>query len=226
MFASFQSDRILIYTFVFLLLSLGVACSGEPMGQGNGTTSSSSGGAVQLQGSGSTFVKPIMDKWTSEYGKINPGVRIDYQGTGSGAGIKAIQNRTADFGASDAAMNNDELKQSPDIIHVPVVLGAVVLTYNLKDVKEPLKLAPDVISDIYLGKIKKWNDGRIKRDNPNAPLPDTDITPVFRSDGSGTSDVFTDYLQKPVRNGNRQSAEPKTRSCQPESASAPRATKA
>ena len=189
------SNKILIYTFLFFIACLGAACSGEPVGQSNGTTASS-GGAVQINGSGSTFVKPIMDKWTSEYGKINQNIRIDYQGTGSGAGIKAIQNQTADFGATDAAMNADELKQTPDIVHVPLVLGAVVLTYNLSDVKEPLKLAPDVIADIYLGKIKKWNDERIKRDNPNVQLPDTDITPVFRSDGSGTSDVFTDYLSK------------------------------
>jgi phosphate transport system substrate-binding protein len=189
------SNKTFLYAFLFFIVALGAACSGQPVGQSNGTTSSG-GGAIQIQGSGSTFVKPIMDKWTSEYGKINPNVRIDYQGTGSGAGIKAIQNQTADFGATDAAMTNDELKQSPDIVHVPLVLGAVVLTYNLPDVKEPLKLSPDVIADIYLGKIKKWNDERIKRDNPTAQLPDADITPVFRSDGSGTSYVFTDYLSK------------------------------
>ena len=196
MFVNLFSSKVLIYTFVFTLLTLTIGCSGEPVGQSSGNTSSSSGSGAQLQGSGSTFVKPIMDKWTSEYGKINPNMRIDYQSTGSGAGIKAIQNQTADFGASDAAMNEDELKQSPDIVHVPLVLGAVVLTYNLQGVSEPLKLAPDVIADIYLGKIKKWNDESIKKENPNAQLPDTDITPVFRSDGSGTSDVFTDFLSK------------------------------
>lgn len=189
------SNKTFLYALAFFIAVLGAACSGQPVGQGNGTTSGG-GGAIQIQGSGSTFVKPIMDKWTSEYGKINSGIRIDYQGTGSGAGIKAIQNQTADFGATDAAMNADELKQTPDIIHVPLVLGAVVLTYNLPDVKEPLKLSPDVIADIYLGKIKKWNDERIKKDNPTAQLPDADITPVFRSDGSGTSFVLTDYLSK------------------------------
>ncbi len=180
---------------VFALIA--TACSGQKMGSGS---TESSGGNVSMQGSGSTFVKPMMDKWTSEFGKLNPTIRIDYTGTGSGAGIKAIQSQTADFGASDAAMSDDELKQATagEIVHIPVVLGAVVLTYNLAELKEPLKLSPEIIADIYLGKIKKWNDDRIKKENPTFALPASDITPVFRADGSGTSDVFTDYLSKTV----------------------------
>ena len=173
------------------------SCSGQKIGNAGNGSGSGDGGVVRLQGSGSTFVKPVMDKWMSEYGKINPNIRADYQGTGSGAGIKAIQSQTVDFGATDAAMTEEEMKQSPaDILHVPVVLGAVVLTYNLEAVKEPLKLTPEVVADIFLGKIKKWDDPRIKADNPNAALPANDITPVYRSDGSGTSDVFTDFLSK------------------------------
>lgn len=174
------------------------ACSGQRMGNGSGSGSGSgTAGSVRLQGSGSTFVKPLMDKWTSEYGKKEPNIKADYQGTGSGAGIKAIQGQTVDFGATDAAMTDDEMKQSPsEILHIPVVLGAVVLTYNVDAVKEPLRLSPEVIADIFLGKIKRWDDPRIKADNPNAALPSTDITPVYRSDGSGTSDVFTDFLSK------------------------------
>jgi phosphate transport system substrate-binding protein len=176
----------------------GLACSGQKMG--DAANSSSTGGASRLQGSGSTFVKPIMDKWTSEFGKINPNIKIDYQSTGSGAGIKAIQNQTSDFGASDAAMSDDELKAASagEIVHIPVVLGAVVLTYNLADVKQPLRLTPEIISDIYLGKIKKWDDEKIRAENPGVAMPAADITPVFRADGSGTSDVFTDYLTKTV----------------------------
>ena len=170
-------------------------CSGQKLGTANG--SSGGAGAASLQGSGSTFVKPLMDKWTSEYGKANPAVKADYQGTGSGAGIKAIQGQTVDFGATDAAMTDEEIKASQsEIIHVPIILGAVVLTYNVPQVKEPLRLSPDVIGDIFLGKIRKWDDARIKADNPNAALPSADITPVYRSDGSGTSDVFTDFLSK------------------------------
>lgn len=173
-------------------------CSGQKIGNGSSTTAP--GSSVQLQGSGSTFVKPIMDKWTSEFGKLNPTVRIDYQGTGSGAGIKAIQNQTSDFGASDAAMSDDEMKATTagEIVHIPVVLGAVVLTYNIKEISQPLRLTPELISDIFLGKIKKWDDERLKKENPQVNLPSTEITPVFRADGSGTSDVFTDYLSKTV----------------------------
>lgn len=188
--------RKITASFLFVSLLLSLACSGQPMGESNG----SQGGNSKLTGAGSTFVKPMMDKWTSEFGKLYPAVKIDYSGGGSGAGIKAIQNQTSDFGASDAAMSDDELKQAKggEIVHIPVVLGAVVLTYNLKEVTQPLKLTPEIISDIYLGKIKKWNDEKIKRENPNAPLPASDITPVFRADGSGTSDVFTDFLSKTV----------------------------
>jgi phosphate transport system substrate-binding protein len=180
--------------FLALIVTLG-GCSGQKLGNGSGSATES--GSISLQGAGSTFVKPIMDKWTSEYGKANPNIKADYQGVGSGAGIKAIQGQTVDFGATDAAMTDDEIKQSPsEIIHIPLVLGAVVLTYNVEGIKEPLKLSPDVIADIFLGKIKKWDDPRIKADNPTAALPSNDITPVYRSDGSGTSDVFTDFLSK------------------------------
>lgn len=186
----------LSFIFVLFAVAIGISCSGQKTG---GNTSGSGTGGTQLQGSGSTFVKPMMDKWTSEFGKLNPTMRIDYQSTGSGAGIKAIQNRTSDFGASDAAMTDDELKQaSAEIVHIPVVMGAVVVTYNLEGVTQPLRLSPELISDIYLGKIKKWNDEKIKKENADAQLPDANITPVFRADGSGTSDVFTDFLSKTV----------------------------
>ena len=190
-----KANNRIIYFITVLILAVGLAgCSGQKIGA---PEAGDAGTSARLQGSGSTFVKPLMDKWTSEYGKINPNIKADYQSTGSGAGIKAIQSQTVDFGATDAAMTDDEMKQSSsEIIHVPIVLGAVVLTYNLEGVKEPLKMSPDVIADIFLGKIKKWDDPRIKADNPNAALPPNDITPVYRSDGSGTSDVFTDFLSK------------------------------
>lgn len=186
-----------IFLLLVALMVVSLACSGQKMGQNGGD---SAGGGLRMQGSGSTFVKPMMDKWTSEYGKLNPTIKIDYQSTGSGAGIKAIQNQTSDFGASDAAMSDEELKQAGggEIVHIPVVLGAVVLTYNLKEVTQPLRLTPEIVSDIYLGKIKKWDDERIKKENPGVQLPASDITPVYRADGSGTSDVFTDYLSKTV----------------------------
>ncbi|HEX8288542.1 MAG TPA: phosphate ABC transporter substrate-binding protein PstS [Pyrinomonadaceae bacterium] len=178
----------------------GLACSGQPIGQSNaGGTSGENAGSIRLQGSGASFPKPIYEKWVNEYGKINPNVKIDYQATGSGAGQKALLSKTADFGASDDPMSDEDLKNAGgEILHIPTVLGAVVLTYNLPDVKEPLKLSGETIADIYLGNIKKWNDERIKKDNPNLNLPDADILPVYRADSSGTSAVFTDFLSKTV----------------------------
>lgn len=155
------------------------------------------GGEVRLQGAGATFPNPLYQKWLSEYGKLNPNVKIDYQSIGSGGGIKQIQARTVDFGASDSPMKDEDLRAAPGpILHIPTVLGAVAITYNLAGVSQPLRFTPDVLADIFLGKIKKWSDPRLKTDNAGVSLPDSDITVVHRSDGSGTSAVFTDYLSK------------------------------
>jgi len=146
---------------------------------------------------GATFPNPLYQKWVSEYGKLNANIKIDYQSQGSGAGIKQIKEQTVDFGASDAPMKDEDLKSAPgELLHIPTVLGAVVITYNLAGVTQQLHFSPDVIADIYLGKIKKWNDSRIAADNSGAKLPASDITVVHRSEGSGTSAVFTDYLSK------------------------------
>jgi phosphate transport system substrate-binding protein len=186
-----KTTRLIALLVLTGLLSLGFACS--PGNTGSGGTSST----INLQGAGATFPNPLYQKWLSEYGKLHPNVRIDYQSIGSGGGIKQIKEQTVDFGASDAPMKDDDLKSaSAEIIHVPTVLGAVVITYNLAGVNKPLRFAPDVVADIFLGKIKQWNDARIKADNPDASLPATEITVVHRSDGSGTSAVFTDYLSK------------------------------
>jgi phosphate transport system substrate-binding protein len=122
---------------------------------------------------------------------------MDYQSIGSGGGIKQIQAQTVDFGASDAPMTDAEMKGAPaELIHIPTVLGAVVITYNLEGIAKPLRFSPDVVADIFLGKITKWSDPRIKADNADANLPATDITVVHRAESSGTSFVFTDYLAK------------------------------
>ncbi|MDH3493567.1 MAG: phosphate ABC transporter substrate-binding protein PstS [Acidobacteriota bacterium] len=177
---------------IFSLLSLTLFVAGcSPEGTGG------KGGSVSLQGAGASFPKPIYEKWMNEYGKVNNGVKIDYQSVGSGAGQNAIIAGTADFGASDDPMKDEDLKKAKgDLLHIPTVLGAVVLTYNLKEVKEPLKLTSDTIAGIFLGEIKKWNDPRIAAENPGAELPDTEISPVYRADSSGTTAVFTDYLAK------------------------------
>jgi phosphate transport system substrate-binding protein len=175
-------------------LAFALACSGAGgPGPGGGTA----GGAVNLRGAGASFPNPLYQKWLSEYGKAHPDIKIDYQSIGSGGGIKQIKEQTIDFGASDAPMKNEDMPAPPaEMLHIPTVLGAVVLTYNLQGVTQPLRFSPDVVGDIFLGKIKTWDDTRIKADNPGVSLPAANITPVYRSDGSGTSAVFTDYLSK------------------------------
>jgi phosphate transport system substrate-binding protein len=149
---------------------------------------------VELTGAGATFPYPIYSKWFSEYaGKTN--VKINYQSIGSGGGIRQLTEGTVDFGASDAPMSDAEIaKLKVPVIHVPTVMGAVVLTYNVPEVTEPLKLTGDVVADIFLGKITKWNDPRIAATNPGVKLPAQDILVVHRSDGSGTTYIFSDYL--------------------------------
>jgi len=153
--------------------------------------------AQKLTGAGATFPNPIYSRWFSEYSKEHPGVQINYQSVGSGAGIRQVSEKTVDFGASDGPMTNEQLAASKvKLLHIPTVLGAVVPVYSLPGVNAELKFAPDVIADIYLGKIGSWNDPRIVRDNPGVNLPAHQILPVYRSDGSGTTYIFTDYLSK------------------------------
>src|SRR5262245_50882525 len=144
-----------------------------------------SDGPVNLQGAGASFPNSLTQKWVSEYSKTHPQVKIDYQSIGSGGGIKQIKEQTIGFGASDAPMKDDDLKSAPgEILHIPTVLGAVVITYNLPGLAKPLRFSPETVADIFLGKIKKWNDPKIAADNPGVTLPTTDITVVHRSDSS------------------------------------------
>jgi phosphate transport system substrate-binding protein len=151
---------------------------------------------AQINGAGATFPNPIYSKWFSEYAKIKPGVLINYQSLGSGAGIRQLTNQTVFFGATDGPMTTDQLQAAPGkILHLPTVLGAVVPVYQLDGVSE-LKFTGPLLADIFLGKIVKWNDPAIAKVNAGVKLPDTDITVVHRSDGSGTSYIFADYLAK------------------------------
>ena len=153
--------------------------------------------AQNINGAGATFPYPIYSRWFSEYSHVNPGVKINYQSIGSGGGIRQVSEGTVDFGASDGPMTDQQLAQSKvKLMHIPTVLGAVVPVYNLPGMNKDLNFSPDVIADIYLGKISKWNDGRIAKDNPGVSLPDKSILPVYRSDGSGTTYIFTDFLSK------------------------------
>jgi phosphate transport system substrate-binding protein len=182
---------------------LAVACAKE--GANNSSTASStsstvsSGGSVDLTGAGATFPYPIYSKWFSDYAAAT-GVKINYQSIGSGGGIRQLSEQTVDFGASDSPMSDDEMAKAKGgpILHIPTVLGADVITYNLPGVTAALKLTPAVIADIFMGKVKKWNDTRIATLNAGVSLPATDILVVHRSDGSGTTYIFTDYLSTAV----------------------------
>jgi phosphate transport system substrate-binding protein len=153
--------------------------------------------AQNINGAGATFPNPIYSKWFSEYSQAHPSVKINYQSIGSGGGIRQVTEGTVDFGATDGPMSDQQLSQAKvKVMHIPTVLGAVVPVYNLPGVNKELNFSGDVIADIYLGKIAKWNDPRIAKDNPGVSLPDHGILPVYRSDGSGTTYIFSDYLSK------------------------------
>jgi phosphate transport system substrate-binding protein len=162
-----------------------------------GTLSSGYADVVKLNGAGATFPYPLYSKWFNEYNKIHPDIQINYQSIGSGGGIQQIKAKTVDFGASDAPLSDDEEKAMPSpVVQIPTTAGSVVVVYNLPGVDKGLKLTPDVVADLFLGKIQKWNDPRIMSQNAGVKLPDTAVAVVHRSDGSGTSYIFTDYLSK------------------------------
>ncbi|MGA2168320.1 MAG: phosphate ABC transporter substrate-binding protein PstS [Terracidiphilus sp.] len=152
--------------------------------------------AQKLTGAGATFPYPIYSKWFSEYSGAHPGVEINYQSIGSGGGIRQVTAGLVDFGASDGPMTDEQLAASKiKIIHIPTVLGADVPAFNVPGVTD-IKFSGDVLADIFLGKIANWSDGRIAKDNPGVKLPDQKIIVVHRSDGSGTTYIWTDYLSK------------------------------
>jgi phosphate transport system substrate-binding protein len=154
-------------------------------------------GQTQLNGAGATFPYPMYSKWFSEYHKLHPDVEINYQSIGSGGGIRQVLNGTVDFGASDGPMTDEQLKEAKfKILHIPTVLGADVPAYNLSGVNAELKFTPEALAGIFLGKIQKWNDPALTRANPGVNLPDKSIIVIHRSDGSGTTYIFTDYLSK------------------------------
>ncbi len=149
---------------------------------------------VTLNGAGATFPYPLISKWSSEYNKIKPNVQVNYQSVGSGAGINQITARTVDFGASDAPLTEQEYTNVSGILQIPESIGAVVVAYNLPGIQKGVKLSGDVAADIFLGKITKWDDPGILSLNPDTQFPSKDIIVAHRSDGSGTTFVFTDYL--------------------------------
>lgn len=151
--------------------------------------------SVQVNGAGASFPFPIYSKWFSEYNKINPSIKFNYQAIGSGGGIRQLIKQTVDFGASDAPMKDRDMKKAAwPVMHVPTVLGAVAVTYNVKGLANKLKLDGPTLAEIFMGKITKWNDPKIQGLNAGVNLPNADILVVRRADGSGTTAIFTDYL--------------------------------
>jgi len=188
--------RILFATLGTALLLLGCnkGSSGQAAPAASSAAKTETETVITLQGSGASFPAPLYSRWFREYGTKNPNVRVNYQATGSGAGIKAFTAGQTDFGASDAAMSDDEIKAAQgNVVLLPMTAGHIVLAYNLPDVKD-LKLSREAYTGIFLGEITKWNDAKIAKANPGMKLPATDITPINRSDGSGTTFVFTQHL--------------------------------
>src|SRR5437879_7171632 len=171
--------RILLLLSAGLALALPVSCQ------------------TTLNGAGATFPYPMYSKWFSEYNKLHPDVQINYQSIGSGGGIRQVLNGTVDFGASDGPMSDEQLGQSKTkILHIPTVMGAVVPAYNVPGVSGEVKFTPEALAGIFLGKITSWNDPALASANPGVNLPNQTIIVVHRSDGSGTTYIFTDYLSK------------------------------
>src|SRR5215207_7099169 len=183
--------------FVLAALSLLAACgdSSKTSDTAGGSAPAATTSGADLTGAGATFPAPLYSKWFDAYA-TKSGVKINYQSIGSGGGIRQLSEQTVDFGASDAPMSDAELAKAKGgpVLHVPTALGAVVVIYNVPQLTAPLKLNGDVLAAIFQGQITKWNDARIAALNAGAALPATDILVVHRSDGSGTSYVFTDYL--------------------------------
>ena len=180
------------------LMLFAVACAkGDGSNSSTASSTASSGGGADLTGAGATFPYPIYSKWFSDYANAT-GIKINYQSIGSGGGVRQISEQTVDFGASDGPMSDEEMAKAKGgpILHIPTVLGADVITYNVRGVTAVLKLTPSVIADIFMGRIKKWNDTRLASLNAGVSLPNQDILVVHRSDGSGTTYIFTDYLDK------------------------------
>ncbi len=189
----FARRQVWLAPVLALTLSL-TACGGSQTTSDSGESSSGGGASVSLIGAGASFPAPLYQRWFSEYNKQNPKIQVTYQSVGSGAGVEQFTQGTVDFGASDVAMSDEEIASvEKGVALLPMTAGSIVLAYNLPGV-ENLKLSRQVYVDILLGKIKKWNDPAIAKINPDAQLPDTPITVIYRSDGSGTTGVFTKHL--------------------------------
>lgn len=186
-----MQNRISLLPFLLVLTLAFSGCSSKP---NRLTVNQRSAAGGQVVGAGSTFVYPVMSRWIDDYQHSHPGVQINYQSIGSGGGIQQLKQGVINFGASDLALDDNQLKDMPALVQIPESAGPVCITFNLPNLSQPLKLSGSTLSGIYLGTIKNWQDPAIKKVNPGVNLPNQDIVVVHRSDGSGTSDIFTTYL--------------------------------
>jgi phosphate transport system substrate-binding protein len=184
-----RPSRFLLPLSIFCCLTISACNSGSK-------SLSVQGGSSTLTGAGSTFINPAMMRWVSSFQSSHQGTRINYQSIGSGGGIQQLKQGLVDFGASDAALDDQRLREMPPLVQLPESAGPVCITYNLPDVKNPLRLSAKTLSGIYLGKIKNWQDPAISKDNPGVHLPNNIIVVAHRSDSSGTTNIFTSYLAK------------------------------
>ena len=192
----FTNTKRKLWLAPVLALSLSLASCGGSETATDGANSESSGSSVSLTGAGASFPAPLYQRWFSEYNKENPNIKVTYQSVGSGAGVEQFIQQTVDFGASDVAMKDDEIAKvepQPGVVMLPMTAGSIVLAYNLPGI-EDIKLSRQLYTDILLGKITKWNDPAIQAVNPDVNLPNLEIAVVHRSDGSGTTGVFTNHL--------------------------------
>jgi phosphate transport system substrate-binding protein len=193
-----RPPRLSLAAATLLVAAVGSACRAgdrETRAPDAGTAAASRTAQVDLTGAGATFPYPVYTRWISEY-LTTSGVRVNYQSIGSGGGIRQLAEGTVDFGATDVPMSADELATARrgGVLHVPMVLGAVAVTYNLPELRAPLRLSPEVLADVFLGRVRRWDDPRLVALNPGVPLPSSDILVVHRGDGSGTTFIFSDYL--------------------------------
>jgi phosphate transport system substrate-binding protein len=177
-----------------LSLTFALSCNSNSSSKHEGAEQP--GGSNSIIGAGSTFIYPIMTRWISAFQATHPGVQINYQSIGSGGGIQQLKQGLVDFGASDAVLDDEHLKGMPPLLQIPESAGPVCITYNLPELKSPLKLSATTLSGIFLGKIKSWHDPAVKKDNPGVSLANNPIVVAHRSDGSGTTNIFTTYLVK------------------------------
>ena len=189
--------RVISIIAAATLLSLAASCGPTTNSESKASNEAASGGQVLINGAGATFPYPMYSKWFDEYRRKATNVQINYQSIGSGGGIRQTLEGTVDFGATDTPMTDEQLQQAKTkILHFPTVLGADVATYNVPGVTQELNFTPEALAGIFLGTIKKWNDPQIVKANSGISLPDKDIIVIHRSEGSGTTFIWTDYLSK------------------------------